>query len=45
MEAQGIVAEAVGIKDVPHIVWDDAGDNPYFAFLALADPSSRLRIR
>jgi uncharacterized protein len=22
---------------VPHIVWDGTGDNPYFAFLALAD--------
>ena len=25
------------IKDVPHSVWDGAGENPYFAFLALAD--------
>jgi len=24
-------------KDVPHIVWDGTGDNPYFAFLGLAD--------
>ena len=25
------------IEDVPHSVWDGAGENPYFAFLALAD--------
>jgi mitochondrial fission protein ELM1 len=25
------------IKDVPHTIWDGSGDNPYFAFLALAD--------
>lgn len=29
------VAEAV--KDVPHVVWDGSGDNPYLAFLSLAD--------
>lgn len=29
------VAEAV--KDVPHMVWDGTGENPYFAFLSLAD--------
>ena len=30
-------ALSVAIKDVPHLVWDGTGDNPYFAFLALAD--------
>jgi len=25
------------IKDVPHLVWDGSGENPYFAFLALSD--------
>jgi uncharacterized protein len=25
------------IKDVPHTIWNGSGDNPYFAFLALAD--------
>jgi len=25
------------IEDVPHFVWDGTGDNPYFAFLGLAD--------
>ena len=25
------------IKDTPHFVWDGTGDNPYFAFLSLAD--------
>ncbi|MGA9443061.1 MAG: mitochondrial fission ELM1 family protein [Methyloceanibacter sp.] len=29
------VAEAV--NDVPHIIWDGRGENPYFAFLSLAD--------
>jgi mitochondrial fission protein ELM1 len=31
--------EALGreIKDVPHVVWDGSGENPYFAFLAFAD--------
>lgn len=43
--ADSLAALSAAIKDVPHIVWDDDGDNPYFAFLALADPSSRLRIR
>ena len=28
---------AGAIEDVPHIVWDGTGDNPYFAFLGLAD--------
>jgi uncharacterized protein len=30
-----VLAEAV--KDIPHFVWDGTGDNPYFAFLGLAD--------
>ena len=28
---------ARAIADVPHFVWDGAGDNPYFALLGLAD--------
>ncbi|MGE3529471.1 MAG: mitochondrial fission ELM1 family protein [Methyloceanibacter sp.] len=28
---------AAAVKDVPHLVWDGSGDNPYFAFLGLAD--------
>jgi mitochondrial fission protein ELM1 len=32
-----LAALSSAIEDVPHIVWDGAGDNPYFAFLALAD--------
>lgn len=32
-----LAALSSAIKDAPHIVWDGAGDNPYFAFLALAD--------
>lgn len=28
---------ASAIDDVPHFVWDGTGDNPYFAFLGLAD--------
>ena len=28
---------AGAIADVPHFVWDGTGDNPYFAFLGLAD--------
>jgi len=32
-----LAALFVAIKDVPHIVWDGTRDNPYFAFLALAD--------
>ena len=32
-----IAALSAAIKDVPHIVWDGTGDNPYFAFLGLAD--------
>jgi mitochondrial fission protein ELM1 len=34
---EALAALSVAIKDVPHIVWDGTGDNPYFAFLALAD--------
>ena len=25
------------VKDTPHFVWDGTGDNPYYAFLSLAD--------
>jgi len=32
-----IAALSKAIEDVPHIVWDGTGDNPYFAYLALAD--------
>ena len=32
-----LAALSAAIKDVSHIVWDGAGDNPYFAFLASAD--------
>jgi uncharacterized protein len=32
-----LAALSTAIKDVPHIVWDGTGDNPYFAFLALSD--------
>jgi len=28
---------AGAIAEVPHFVWDGTGDNPYFAFLGLAD--------
>jgi uncharacterized protein len=34
---EALAALSAAIKDVPHIVWDGTGDNPYFAFLALAD--------
>ncbi len=30
-------AVADAVKAVPHIVWDGSGENPYFAFLSLAD--------
>lgn len=30
-------ALASAIEDVPHFLWDGTGDNPYFAFLSLAD--------
>ncbi len=32
-----LAALSAPIKDVPHIVWDGIDENPYFAFLALAD--------
>jgi mitochondrial fission protein ELM1 len=32
-----LAALSAVIKDVPNIVWDGTGENPYFAFLALAD--------
>ena len=32
-----IAALSSAIKDAPHYVWDGTGDNPYFAFLDLAD--------
>jgi len=32
-----LAALSAAIKDVPHLVWDGTGDNPYFAFLGLAD--------
>ena len=32
-----MTALARAIEDVPHLLWDGTGDNPYFAFLALAD--------
>jgi uncharacterized protein len=35
--ADSLAALSAAIKGVPHIVWDGSGDNPYFAFLALAD--------
>jgi len=34
---ESIAALETALKDVPHIVWDGTGDNPYFGFLALAD--------
>jgi hypothetical protein len=35
--AASLAALANAIKDVPHRVWDGTGENPYYAFLALAD--------
>ena len=35
--ADSLAALSAAIKDVPHLVWDGTGDNPYFAFLALSD--------
>jgi mitochondrial fission protein ELM1 len=35
--ADSLAAFARAIADVPHLLWDGTGDNPYFAFLALAD--------
>ena len=34
---ESLKALARAIKDVPHVVWDGSGENPYFAFLAFAD--------
>jgi mitochondrial fission protein ELM1 len=34
---QSIAALEAALEDVPHIVWDGSGDNPYLGFLALAD--------
>jgi mitochondrial fission protein ELM1 len=36
-EPDSLAAFANAIRDVPHWLWDGVGDNPYFAFLALAD--------
>jgi uncharacterized protein len=35
--ADSMAALSGAIKDTPHVVWDGTGDNPYFAFLGLAD--------
>lgn len=35
--AETLDALAKAIGDVPHFLWDGTGDNPYFAFLSLAD--------
>jgi uncharacterized protein len=35
--ADSIAALAQAIESVPHLIWDGRGENPYFAFLALAD--------
>jgi mitochondrial fission protein ELM1 len=35
--ADSVAALAHATKDVPHVLWDGTGDNPYFAFLALGD--------
>jgi uncharacterized protein len=35
--ADSVAALAHAIEDVPHLLWDGTGDNPYYAFLALAD--------
>lgn len=32
-----LAAFSAAIGNVPHIVWDGTGDNPYFAFLGLAE--------
>lgn len=34
-ENLAILKEA--LKDVPHVIWDGTGDNPYYAMLGLAD--------
>lgn len=35
--AATLTALAAAIADTPHFIWDGTGDNPYFAFLSLAD--------
>ena len=35
--ADSLAALSTTIAGVPHFVWDGSGDNPYFAFLSLAD--------
>lgn len=35
--AENIAALQKGLADVPHVIWDGQGGNPYFAFLGLAD--------
>ena len=35
--ADSLAALSSAIEDTPHSVWDGTGDNPYFAFLSLAD--------
>jgi uncharacterized protein len=35
--ADSLATLTAAIKDLPHTVWDGTGENPYFAFLALAD--------
>lgn len=35
--ANTLSALASAIEDTPHFIWDGTGDNPYFAFLSLAD--------
>jgi mitochondrial fission protein ELM1 len=35
--SESLAALASAIKDVTHRLWDGTGDNPYYAFLALAD--------
>jgi mitochondrial fission protein ELM1 len=34
---EALDALRAGIGDAPHLLWDGQGDNPYFAFLGLAD--------
>jgi len=34
---ESIAALETALKDVPHVIWDGSGDNPYFGFLALGD--------
>lgn len=35
--ADTLAALANALEDVPHYIWDGVGDNPYFAYLSLAD--------